>query len=110
FSRRAFARPLLLPSFPTRRSSDLQLDAVAHEARGAGADEDLAGLGLLLQAGGEVDGLARRECRLRLVLRHDLAGLDPDARLEAELPHALERRERGPDGALGGGLLCPRPA
>ena len=64
------------------------------------ADHDLPRLRRLLQAGGDVDRLAGREGRVRLV-GDDLAGLDADPRLEAELVHRVEDRGGGADGALG---------
>ena len=86
----------------------LELDAAADEAGRAGPDEDLARRRLLLQAGGEVDGLAGGERRVPLILDDDLAGLDADAGLEVELAHLLERGEAGADGALGVVLVCER--
>ena len=79
------------------------------EAARAGADQDLARRRLLLQPRGEVDGLAGGERRLAVV-DDDLAGLDADARLEPELAHPLEDRERRPDGALGVVLVRQRHA
>src|SRR5581483_2765593 len=56
--------------------------------------------GALLQPRGEVDGFAGGEGR-RGVVGDDLARLDADAGLEAELANPLERGERRADGALG---------
>ena len=67
------------------------------------------GSALLLEARGEVDGLAGRERRVAVV-GDDLAGLDADPRLEAELLDALERRDRRADGALGVVLVRERHA
>ena len=53
----------------------------------------------LLQAGGRVDREPGRERRLGLV-REDLARLDPDPHLEAELADALDDPERGANRAL----------
>ncbi len=64
---------------------------------------------LLLEPRREVHGLSRRERRLALV-RDDLARLDADARLEAELPDPLERGQGGTDGALGIVLVLERDA
>jgi hypothetical protein len=90
----------LLPAAQLERADLLQLDAAAHETGGAGADEDLARAGLLLEPRGEVDGLARGERRLRVVVGDDLAGLDPDPRLEPQLANPLQRREARAHGAL----------
>ena len=87
----------------------LELDTPTDETRRAGADEDLPRLGALLQPRGEVDGLARGEGR-RGVVGDDLAGLDSDAGLEAQLANALERRQRGTDRALGVVLVRERHA
>ena len=62
-----------------------------------------------LEARGEIDGLAGREGRVAVV-GDDLAGLDADAGLEAELPDAVERRDRRADGALGVVLVRERHA
>ena len=90
------------------RLEALELDAALDEARRAGADEDLAGLRLLLEPCGDVHRLARRERRVPLLLGDDLARLDADAGLEVERPHPLERGEPGADGALGVVLVRER--
>ena len=61
------------------------------------ADQDLPGLGDLLEPRRDVDGLAGCERRVGLV-RHDLPGFDPDPRLEAEAVDGVEDRRprRGP--------------
>ena len=99
----------LPPAVQLERADRLQLDAVTDEARGAGADEDLAPLRRLLEAGGEVDGLAGGEGGVAVV-GDDLARLDPDPGLEAELLHLLEGREAGAHGALGVVLVRERDA
>ena len=53
-------------------------------------DEDLAGLCGLLEASGDVDGVARRECAT--LARHDLAGVHPDPYLQLGSELALEPR------------------
>ena len=73
------------------------------------ADQDLARLGLLLEARREVDGLAGGEGRLGVV-GDDLAGLDPDPRLDAEVLDLLQRGERGTDGAFRVVLVGERDA
>ena len=86
-----------------RRSSGpsvLDLDAAEREPVRAGADQDLARLRGLLEAGGDVDGLAGGEGRVGVV-GDDLARLDADPRLEAELVDGVEDRERRADRALG---------
>src|SRR5581483_5592068 len=97
------------PAAQVERRELLQLDAVAQQARGGRPDDDLVRLGLRLQAGGEVDRLARRERRVGVV-GDDLARLDADPGLEPELADAFERREAGADGALGVVLVCERHA
>ena len=62
-------------------------------------DQDLARRGGLLQPRGDVHGLAGREGRVA-VLDDDLARLDADAHLEAELLDRVEDRERGADRPL----------
>jgi hypothetical protein len=87
----------------------LELDAATDEPGRGRADEDLVRGGLLLQARGQVDGLAGREGGVAVV-GDDLAGLDPHSRLEPELPHALERHEARADRALGVVLVRERDA
>ena len=74
-----------------------------------GPEQDLARLGRLLQAGRDVDRLAGRERRLGVV-GDDLAGLDPDPHLEAELGDRFEDRERSANAALGVVLVRLRDA
>ena len=64
------------------------------------ADEDLARRRSLLEARGDIHGLARGEGRVGLVDDH-LARLDADARLETELADVIEDPQPGPDRALG---------
>ncbi len=87
----------------------LDLDAAEGEAVRCGADQDLAGLGELLQTGREVESLAGGE---RGVARagHDLAGLDPDPGLKLEVAHRVEDLERGANRALGVVLVRLRHA
>ena len=66
----------------------------AGEALDGRAEHDLARLRGLLQARCRVDREPGRERRLGLV-REDLARLDPDAHLEAELADRLDDPERG---------------
>ena len=65
-----------------------------------GADQDVAGLGRLLQPRGEVHRLAGREGRVAR-LGDDLARLDADPRLEPEIVDRAEDRERGAHRPLG---------
>ena len=67
---------------------------------GDGTDQDLPWSRGLLEAGGEVDGLAGRERRLAVV-DHDLAGLEPDAHGESQLLDRGENGDRSPGGPLG---------
>ena len=64
------------------------------------ADQDLPGLGDLLEPRRDVDCLAGCERRVGLV-RHDLPRFDPDPRLEAEPVDGVEDRHGGADRALG---------
>ena len=64
------------------------------------ADQDLPGLGDLLEPRSDVDCLAGCERRVGLV-RHDLPRFDPDPRFEAETVDGVEDRHSGADGALG---------
>ena len=75
----------------------------------AGPEHDLARRGRLLQARGDVDGLAGRERRVGVV-DDDLARLDADPRLEPELVDLVEDRERGAHRALRVVLVRPRHA
>jgi hypothetical protein len=72
----------------------LDPDRVAHEPGGLRADEDLAGLGDLLEPSGHVHGVADDE-RVALA-RHDLARVHADPGLEAERGHGLHELGRGP--------------
>ena len=78
----------------------LDLDTPDREPVRAGPEQDLARLGRLLEPRGDVDGLAGREGRLGVV-DDDLAGLDADPRLEAELVDGVEDRDRCAHGSLG---------
>ena len=69
-------------------------DEPARKPLDGGTEQDVTRLRGLLQARGGVDREPGRECRLRLV-REDLARLDADAHLEAELAHRLDDSERG---------------
>ena len=100
------------PERVDRRALALQLEldrleahGVADEPRGLRADQDLARLGDLLQARGDVDGVSDHE---RVALAgDDLAGVDPDSRLQAEPGHGLDELRRsphGPDGVVLVGL------
>ncbi len=62
-------------------------------------DEDLPGTRGFLQSGGQVDGLARGEGRVRAV-DDDLAGFDPDTRFQLEIVHGVAHRERRTHRAL----------
>jgi hypothetical protein len=69
------------------------VNRVADEAISRVAENDLARLGRLLQSGGDVDGVARRErLPLRRVTGDDLARVDPCADLELHTALVLELR------------------
>ena len=85
-----------LDAAQVERADRLELDAVADEARGARADEDLAPLRRLLETRSEVDGLAGGERRLAVVGDH-LARLDPadrPDRIAAASPGAKPPKHR----------------
>jgi hypothetical protein len=68
-------------------------DGVADELVGGLAEQDLARRGGLLEAGGDVDGVAEdRVLPARAVADEDLAGVDPGPRLDREPPRARELR------------------
>ena len=69
-----------LLSLQLERDELLDVDGVAGERSGLGAEEDLTRSGRLLEAGGDVDGVARREAFLRA--GDDFARVDADAKLE----------------------------
>ena len=103
-------RPHRLLAAPDLDRADVvDFDVSEREAVHGRADQDLARLRDLLQAGGQVDGLAGGEGRVAGA-RHDLAGLDADPRLELEVVDRLEDPECGPDGALGVVLVRLRDA
>ena len=81
------------------RAGVLCLDPALGEAVRCVPDQDLAGAGRLLKAGRDVDGRAGREGRVGLV-DDDLAGLDADPGLDAELVDVLDDPEGGANGAL----------
>jgi hypothetical protein len=72
---------------------------VTDEPARHGADQHLAGLSSLLEPRGHVDGVAGDE-RVALA-RNDLAGVDTDARLEAEVRDGAAHFPRGADRAQG---------
>jgi hypothetical protein len=74
-------------------------DPAVGQPPGTLAHQDLARPGRLLQAGGDVHGLPGGEGGVGLV-DHDLAGLDPDAGLEADLSDVTEDPQPGTDRPL----------
>ena len=92
------------------RAGVLDLDRACGEPAHDRPEHDLARLRRLLQARGQVDGLAGGEGRRGGVVDDDLAGLDADARLEPELAHLLHHREGGAERALGVVLVRARNA
>ena len=71
-----------------------QLDRSAHEARGLGAQQDGARSRRFLEPRCDVDGVPGREPFLRA--RDDLAGVDPDPRLDAEPGQRVQDLRCGP--------------
>ena len=84
----------------------LSLDRVPHERERAFTDQDLAGRGRLLEARCDVDGVARREPLF--TPGHDLARVDPDPRLHAEVRQSVSHFESRTDCAEGVVLVHER--
>ncbi len=80
------------------RLDGLDLDRVAHEQPGLGADERLARRRGLLEASGDVDRVAGDE-RLTLAADDDLARVDADPRLEPVLRDRRAHLRRSADRA-----------
>ena len=80
-----------------QRFDGLRLDGTANQVERRLADQHLSGRRSLLEPRGDVDGVAGREALVRA--RHDLAGHDPDAALEAELGERVSHLDRRSDGA-----------
>ena len=99
----------VLAASDLHRADVVDFDVSEREAVHGRADQDLARLRDLLQAGGQVDRLAGGEGRVARVC-HDLAGLDADPRLEVEVLDRLEDPECRLDGALGVVLVRLRDA
>jgi hypothetical protein len=100
-------RDALLLAFELERLERLDNDGIACERERLGADQDLARVCSRLQAGGDVDGIARHE---RLApRRHDLARVDPDPEIEGRAEVALELgvEQAAPVAQLGGGPHGP---
>ncbi len=72
----------------------LDLDHITGQAQGLVPDQDLARLRRLLEAGGDVDGVAGGKSLLRA--RDDLAGRDPDPAFDAELGEGVAHLDRRP--------------
>ena len=83
-------------------------DPVGRQPERGRADQDLAGLGDLLESRGDVERLARRERRVP-VLDDDLARFDPDPHRQLAVSR-LDDPHRCPDGALGIVLVRDRDA
>ena len=79
------------------RLDGIHLDAAAHDPERGLADQDLAGPCRLLEPGGDVDRVSRREALLGA--GHDLAGVDAEASLNAEIRERFPHLDRGPAGA-----------
>src|SRR5262249_59477205 len=82
------------------RLQPVRLDRRHRQVVRARPDQHLAGPGLLLEPGGDVDRLARDERRVS-VLDDDLARLDAHACLETEFANLVEDHEAGLDRPLG---------
>ena len=82
-----------------KRLQRLNLDRVAHKRQGRFAEQDITWTRRLLQARRDVDRIARREALLGA--RHNLAGIDPDPRLQAQLRQSVPHLHRRADGAQG---------
>ena len=102
-------RPHLLAGSDLDRADVLDLDRVDRQPARAGAERDRPGGAGLLQPRRDVHGLAGGE-RRGDVVDDELAGFDPDPRLEPEVADRVEHRERCPDGALGVVLVRLRHA
>ena len=91
-------RHALLLALQLERGHSLHLDSVAHQPPRGLADVDLVRRRRLLEARGDVDGVAGGELLVGggVVVRHDLAGVDAGA--VGEL-HAVRRAELLVDGA-----------
>ena len=99
----------LVPALDLERPGALDLDRACREPSRALAEQDLARLGRLLQAHGEVHGLARGKGRLG-VLDDDLAGFDADPDAEPQRLDLGDDLERRPQCALRVVLVCDRHA
>ena len=99
------ARPLISTG-PASSTSTVP----AASRRTAGPSTISPGAGGLLEARGDVHGLAGRERGRRGVVDDDLAGLDADARLEAQRVHFVHHGERRAQRALGVVLVRARHA
>ena len=110
---------------PDRQRAEVVADEQAlDQAIGAGADHDAAGLGQVLQAGGDVGRLADHRHRVAALAGADVAhhhepgvDADPDRQLDARLRHRIVQRgdrldhaEPGADRPLGVVLVRPRIA
>ena len=91
--RRRARRPAARRRGPSARAGRAPRVSIAASVsrRATGPTRISPGAARLLQPRGDVDGLAGRERRVRLV-GDDLARLDADPRLEPELVHGLEDR------------------
>src|SRR5262245_10370345 len=81
------------------RADVVDLEPPEREPVRRGAEQALSGLCELLEAGCDVDRLARRERRISGA-GHALARLDADARLQLELVDRIDDLERSADRAL----------
>jgi hypothetical protein len=88
----------------------LDLDGVADQAPGAAAEQDLAGAGRLLQAGGQVDGVPDHHRAAQPgVAGHHLAGVDAGVQLQADPPLLPQAPVELPQGGVHVGRRPDRP-
>ena len=92
------------------RACVLEHEAAPREAVRRRAEQDLSRRGRLLEPCGHVHRLTGHERRVARLVDHELAGLDADARLQAQLVHGGPHRQRGTGRALGVVLVRLRNA
>ena len=91
------------------RADVVDLDPAHRQPVRSRADQDLTGVGNLLEPGRQVDSLTRRERRIAGA-GDDLARLDPDPSLKLEVSDSVEDHERRAYRALGVVLVGGRNA
>jgi hypothetical protein len=77
--------------FQRQRLHPLDRHGITHKGERLVTDQDLPGLCGLLEAGGHVDGIARRKClSAGGIAGYDFAGVDTDASADANAALTLE--------------------